>query len=92
MMVKCLKSFIHCRNASQRQRRSVENNATRPSTQCQRRSFMVKPEDVDWNNVLKPDEMDLGYCSGTCPFPLEDHYYNFSLHSFLLDRYRLAMQ
>ncbi|CAL8109356.1 unnamed protein product [Orchesella dallaii] len=69
--------------------RKFRSVSERPTTQCQRRNFEVLPEEVNWVGVVSPEKLDLGYCSGTCPTPLQDHYYNITLHSFLLDRYRL---
>ncbi|ODM96258.1 Bone morphogenetic protein 4 [Orchesella cincta] len=71
---------------SSRKSRSIPD---RSSSQCQRRSFEVLPEEVHWMNVVSPEKLDLGYCSGGCPTPLQDQRYNITLHSFLLDRYRM---
>ncbi|CAL8135923.1 unnamed protein product [Orchesella dallaii] len=71
---------------SSRKTRAVHG---RPSSQCQRREFFAYAHEVYWLNLISPLKLDLGYCSGTCPSPLQDQYYNMTLHSFLLDRYRM---
>ncbi|CAL8077241.1 unnamed protein product [Orchesella dallaii] len=71
---------------SSRKTRSVN---ARPSSQCQRREFIVDIRDIVWPDIIFPQKLDLGICSGTCPTPLFDQYYNMTFHSFLLDSYRM---
>jgi len=59
-------------------------------TCCRIHSLIVRPKELHWNNVITPESFDLGYCSGSCPFPMQSEYYNHTLHTILLDRYRLA--
>lgn len=58
---------------------------------CRRYDWLVKPSELSLDNVHSPSLLDLGYCAGTCPFPLENDLYNFTLHSYLVDQYRFTI-
>ncbi len=57
-------------------------------TVCKRHDWLVRPSDISLENVLRPEYLDLGFCSGTCPYPLQNDVYNYTLHSYFVDQHR----
>jgi len=59
-----------------------------PRLRCHREEWLVRPSDIGLDDILAPPLLDLGYCTGDCPFPLLNDVFNFSLHSYFIDRHR----
>jgi hypothetical protein len=55
---------------------------------CRKVEWSVNVDDIDWPEVISHKKIDLGYCAGECPFPLENDHYNFTLHSYFVDKFK----
>uniref|UniRef100_T1J7E5 TGF-beta family profile domain-containing protein n=1 Tax=Strigamia maritima TaxID=126957 RepID=T1J7E5_STRMM len=57
-----------------RSTRSGGNNAKIPSGVCQRFPLAINFREIGWDNwVVAPATYNAYFCSGTCPFPINDH-------------------
>lgn len=55
---------------------------------CRKYELLVTPADLGLDNVIKPNLLDLGFCAGNCPYPLENDFFNFTVHSYFIDQFR----
>ncbi|OXA47006.1 Bone morphogenetic protein 4 [Folsomia candida] len=61
-----------------------------PNSLCHREDWNVDTHaDIEWYDMVQPKRLELGFCAGACPFPLQNDHFNYTLHTFFQDRHRL---
>lgn len=77
------------KSRSKRSLKEATEKTAVPSHLCQRYEWEVDPvRDLQWDKVITPRRIELGFCAGKCPVPLGNEMFNYTFHTLFVDRFK----